>query len=232
MRRKIYLVPLLVLGFLQPTAAASQSVVVDEGTFRLLADGRQIGTESFTIHRLGTGADAQILATAEIRMEVPEGRLDLRPALQAAGTDMAVSAYQVKVSGAHQEEVTVELGDRRFLTRVRTEHGLQEREYRAAPGTLLLDTRVAHQYYFVSHRVGDSGGSVPVMVPREGRQYDLQITPAGGEQVEIGGQNVQARRLRLEGGGDTRDLWVDDEGRVLRVEFADGGFVAIRERLP
>jgi hypothetical protein len=232
MRMLAFLVPLLGLGLLLPSGAPAQSVTVDEGTFRILVDGREVGTERFAIRRSGSGADAQIIATAEIQMEVPEGRVDLRPALQASGGDMAVSAYQVKVSGDRQEEVTMELGERRFFTRIRSERGLEEREYRAAPGTLLLDTGVAHQYYFVGHRAGTNGVTVPVMVPRERRQYDLRITVTGTETIQIGGQQVQARKLGLEGGNETRSLWLDDEGRVLRVESGDGSFVAVRERLP
>lgn len=217
---------------LLPPEASAQSVTVDEGSFTILMDGRRVGTETFAIRRSGTGAEAQVIATAEIRLELPEGRRDLRPALQVSGNDMAVSAYQIKVSGDRQEEVTLELGERRFFTRVRTERGLQEREYRAAPGTLLLDTGVAHQYYFVSHRASGEGTTVPVMIPREGRQFDLRITAGGNETLEVGGTQTTARVLTLEGQGESRRLWLDDEGRVLRVEAEDGSWVAVRDRLP
>lgn len=215
-----------------PSTVDAQSVTMDEGTFSIFVDGRRVGSESFAVRRAGSGADAQIIATAEIQLQLPEGRRDLRPALQASGGDMAVSAYQVKVSGDRQEEVTLELGERRFFTRVRTERGLQEREYRATPGTLLLDTGVAHQYYFVSHRAGSDATTVPVMVPREGRQFDLRITPDGTEDVEIGEEVVSARVLRLEGGNETRRLWVDQDGRVLRVEVEGGSWTAVRDRRP
>lgn len=215
-----------------PPAVSAQAVVVDEGEFRILVDGQEAGTESFSIRRSGSGAEAQIIATAEIQMRLPEGRVDLRPALQASGQEMAVSAYQVKVSGYQQEEIYVTLGDRRFRTQIRTERGEQEREYRAAEGTLLLDTGVAHQYYFVSLRFPSEGGRVPVIVPREGRQYTLTVTVAGSTTVEIGGTGLEARHLRLEGNGGVREVWVDAEGRVLRVRHADAGYEAIRKDAP
>jgi hypothetical protein len=233
MRSSSPLLFLIALGLLLPDAVHAQGVTVDEGTFRILVDGREIGTETFAIRRSGTGADAQVIATAEIHMEVPEGRLDLRPALQASGVEMAVSAYQIKVSGHTQEEVYVTLGPRRFLTKVRSERGEQEREYRATPGTLLLDTDVAHQYYFVSTRAAAmNGGTVPVIVPREGEVFDLTVTVVGPETIRIGGTSVEARHLRLEGRQQTRDLWVDGEGRVLRLEFPARGYVAERRTLP
>jgi hypothetical protein len=232
MRRTLPLLPILVAGFLLPGTGEGQGVPIDEGTFRILVDGQEVGRETFSIRRAGSGADAQVIATAEIEMEVPEGRLDLRPALEALGEDMAVSAYQIKVSGSRQEEVYVTLGDRRFVTRIRTEQGQQEREYRAAPGTLLLDSRAAHQYYFVSHRAGTNTVTVPVIVPRENRQYDLGITVIGTESIRVGDVPTEARRLLLEGDGSARDLWVDSEGRVLRLAFQDESYVAVRERLP
>jgi hypothetical protein len=215
-----------------PAPALAQSVTLDEGTFRITVDGREAGTETFTIRRSGAGDAAQVIATAEIQMQVPEGRTDIRPALQASGSDMAVSAYQVKISGATQEEVYVTLGERRFLTTVRSERGEREREFRATPGTLLLDPGVAHQYYFLAGRAGTAGGTFPVISPREGRQFELRVTVVGTESVTIGGSPVQARHLRLEGEGGTRELWVNGDGRVLRLEHPDAGYVAVREQAP
>lgn len=233
MPRPRQLLPVLVFALLLPALdLQGQSVTIDEGSFRILVDGSEVGSEAFAIRRSGSGADAQFIATAEIQMQVPEGRLDLRPALQASGGDMAVSAYQIKVSGHRQEEIYVTLGDRRFRTSVRSERGEQEREYRASPGTVLLDTGVAHQYFFISSRVGPEGGTVPVIVPRESQQFDLRVTSVGNEQVRVGGESVSARHLRLEGNGETRELWVDDEGRVLRLEFPAGGYVAERSQRP
>ena len=232
MRSALPLLPTLALGFLVPLPMAGQSALVDEGVFQITVDGQPAGTESFSIRRSGTGADAQIIATAEIQMTVPEGRLDLRPALQVSGEDMAVAAYQVKVSGHRQEEVYVTLGDRRFLTRIRSEQGLQEREFRATPETVLLDARAAHQYYFVNQRAGAQGGSFPVIVPSENRQYTLRISIVGEESIQIGGQSISARHLRLEGNDAPRDLWVDSEGRVLRLVIESEGFVATRESRP
>jgi hypothetical protein len=223
---------LLLIAVVPPPSLTGQSVLLDEGTFRILVDGNRVGTETFAIRRSGSGADAQIVATAEIQMQVPDGRVDLRPALQASGQDMAVSAYQIKVSGHQQEEIYVTLGERRFRTQIRTERGEQEREYRAAEGTLLLDTGVAHQYYFVTLRFPSDGGRVPVIIPREGRQHNLDVSEVGRESVEIAGSRIDARRLRLVGDGATRELWVDGEGRVLRVEDPARGYVAVREQLP
>ncbi|MEX1258163.1 MAG: DUF6134 family protein [Gemmatimonadota bacterium] len=212
--------------------ASAQSVVLDQGSFRLAVDGRPAGTETFEISRAGSGPEAQVYARGEIDITMPEGRLDLRPLLQSGGTEMAVAAYQIKISGQQQQEIYVELGDRRYLTRILSERGEQQRESRAAPGTLVLDTGVAHQYYFLAARLRSGGGTVPVIVPREGRQFELQVTEVGQESLSIGGQTIAARHLRLTGNQETRELWVDAEGRVLRVDHPAQGYSATREMAP
>lgn len=236
MRNALLALTLPLLVAVAPLAGGSpltaQVVTLDEGTFRISIDGRDAGTETFWIRRTGSGDEARIQAVAEIRMQLPEGRLDLDPRLLATGSDMAVSGYQVKVSGGVQEEVYVELGDRRFLTRVLSERGEREREYRATPGTLFMDPRIAHQFYFLAARAGDAPSTLPVLSPREGRQFNVQVSVVGTESIQIGGQSVQARHLRLQSEGGERQLWVNGEGRVLRVEHPESGYVAVRDRAP
>jgi len=221
------------LLFSSALEGAAQGVTVDQGTFRILSNGTEVGTEEFLIRRAGSGADQQVIATAEIQLRVPEGNTSLVPLLQASGGDMAVSAYQIKVSGATQEEVVMELGAGRYLSRVRSERGEREREYRAATGTILLDPGIAHQYYFLAARLSNGTATVPAISPREGRQFELRVsTVSTATAVALVEGSVQGRHLRIEGDGRVRDLWVDSSGRVLRVEDPDRGFTAVRLRAP
>ncbi len=224
-----------VLGLLAlpPAFAQGQGTTVDQGTFRILSGGSPVGTEEFVIRRTGTGSEQQVIATAEIELRVPEGNTSLIPLLQASGGDMAVSGYQIKVSGNSQEEVSMRLEANRYVSRVRSERGEREREYRAATGTVLLDPSVAHQYHFVAARLTNGSATLPAISPREGRQYELRVsTVSASTQVALVEGSAQARHLRLEGDGRTRELWVDADGRVLRVEDPERGFSALRTRVP
>lgn len=230
----LWLLGALITGWIAtPQVVLGQAVTLDQGSFTLTVQGRSAGSESFTIRRLGTGGDARVIAQGEVRMEGPDGLLNLDPALQASGPDSDITAYQVKVSGRETEEVYVTLGDRRFLTRVRSDIGEQEREFRAAPGTLVLDADVVHHYHFLGLRIDNgSPSSVPVIVPREGRQYTLQISEQGADDLSVGGSSIASRRFRLEGEGQSWDLWLDDRGRVLRLEIPAAGFIAQRDAAP
>jgi hypothetical protein len=225
--------PALLAVALVPATTAAQSVTVDQGTFRILSEGQDAGTEEFAIRRAGSGADQQVIATAEIRLTLPDGSTSLVPLLRTTGGDMAVSAYQIKVSGNVQEEVVMELGGGRYVSRVRSERGEREREYRAATGTVLLDRGVAHQYHFLALRAADGNATVPAISPREGRQFELTVsTVSAATSVQLGEGSTQARHLRVEGDGRTVELWVDAEHRVLRVEDPERGYTAIRTRAP
>ncbi len=231
-----HLLPLLLLalpaGSFHASQALAQSVALDEGTFLVFVDGRSVGSESFAIRRSGAGGDAQIIATAEIRMDRAGDVLEIRPALQAQGAEMAVSAYQVKITGSREEEIYVTLGDRRYHTKVVSARGEQEREYRAQTGTLLLDSEVAHQFYFLRPHLERGESTLPVIVPRESRQVQLRLIPEGREAISVAGQQVEARRFRLETSDTTRIIWFDDQDRVLQVENPGTRYRAVRDAVP
>jgi hypothetical protein len=230
-RSLLLLIPLLALAS-ETRAQAEGITTLDEGRFLISMQGRQVGSEEFYIRRRETGDADTIIAAATISWNGPAESLNLHPILQATGAEMALSKYQIEVSGDRQEEVVIALGGNRYQSSVRSERGVQEREFRASPRTLLLDTGVAHQYYFIAQRFPSGGGSVPILVPQAGRQYDLNVTEVGSETIVIGGVSLRSRRLRLEGNQETREIWLDSQGRVLKVEHPGGGYSALRETAP
>lgn len=233
MKIRFSLAALVLFGaVLAPTGAPAQTVTLDEGTFDLFRGGDQIGTETFAIRRSGTGEDAVVVAHATVEMELPEGMRTLAPALEATGREMALSAYQVKVSGDQEAEVYLTLSGRRFVARITTEAGEREQEFRATPGALLLEEGVAHQYYFLRPFLDALPTQVAVIMPREGSQLGMQVSSLGQETVRIGGQSIEARHLRLDAGGEVREVWVDEQGRVLRVVVPATGFRAERQAPP
>lgn len=215
-----------------PDATRGQSTTIDAGTFLLSRNGEAIGTETFSIRRTGPRSSANLVATGEVDIEVDgEDRL-ISAALEATSDGAVVSAYQLKEGGSRRTEIYLTRVDRRFQARIVTPEGEQVREYRAVPAVVLLERWVAHHYYFVAHRVTGGSTRAPALVPRTGDQLDLRIQDTGTERIQVAGQAVQARRLRLENGDVSRDVWVDEQGRVLLVVDHDTGFRAERRDLP
>lgn len=224
------LVASVALALLLPVAAPSaalraQDVVLDEGRFALFLEGREAGNESFSIHRLGMGESARILATATVSIAGSE----MRPTLEAR-PDFVVTAYQNEVTGARKQELSVVLNGNRYVSRASSADGEVQREYRAAPRTAVLEDRVTHHYFFVARFIDSGTGPVVALAPLDGAQARLEVISNEPEPFQLGGEQVDARHVRLQGGGEIRELWIDDQGRVLRVEIPALGFRA--ERLP
>lgn len=216
-----------------PVAVGAQTTTLDEGTFRLLIDGREAGTETFSIRQSGSGDRAVVIAQGRVVLADGSGGEQVTSSLQLAGSPLKPAAYDLQVEGGDTERIAGRVVGGRFSARIVRPAGEQMREYLVSDGAVIADEGVAHQYYFLAQRVGATGGRVPVVIPRSSRQVWATVSVAGNETVEIAGRSVAARRLdvQLEGGAATR-VWVDAEGRVLRVSIPSTNFVAERTAVP
>lgn len=218
------LVLLLVPAAGAPVAA--QTVVVDQGAFRLSVAGREVGRDSFDIRRSGSGEDARIFAQGWSELD---GR-SLTSILETDGAHV-LAAYQVTVGGAESAEIRARVSGSRLEMTVLSAAGERTRELRARDGLVLLEEGLPHQHYFLG-ALAAAGSSLPVVVPRTNTQTEVQVQGMVSDPVTVGGQRLEARRLDLSVGGVERRVWIDGEGRVLRVETPSTGFVAERLRPP
>lgn len=216
-----------------PSPSPAQVSVVDEGTFTITRDGQRIGHETFTIRKTaGPGGDVYV---ASATVDVDTQRLS--PALRADDS-FAPLAYQLEVRSGDevQERLKGLVGRGRFSAQVKTPRGESTKEYVVSDGALVLDDDVFHQYYFLAQRagrLGGAGGTVPVVIPRRNTQVVMRVKLVGPDRVTIGGRAIAARHLVLaEPGGATRQIWVDDAGRVLKVSLDARGLTATRDEPP
>lgn len=212
--------------------ATAQTVTLDEGTFRLLIGGREVGTETFSIRQNGSGADAVIIARGRVVLDTDPGARQLTSSLQLAGGTLRPAAYDVKLEGADARQIAGRVAGGRFSARIVSSAGENMREYLVSEGAVVVDEGIAHHYYFLARRLGDAGSArIPIVVPQDSRQLVAEVTAGARESVRVGGGSVEGRRLTVSAGGEDRTVWVDAEGRVLRVELGDR-FVAERTAPP
>lgn len=215
-----------------PAPLSAQTVVVDQGTYLLSRNGDPVGTETFTIRRTRAEGGGSYVATGEVSLDLDGEQRRMSVALEATAEGTVVSAYQLKEGGPRQTEIYLTRSDSRFQARIVTPAGEQVREYRAAPGTVVLERYVTHQYYFTVTKISGASTVLPALVPRSGERFDLRLSDTGTERIQVAGQAVQARRIHIQNGGIERDVWVDEEGRVLLAINHDDGFRAERRDLP
>ncbi|MBW3552178.1 MAG: hypothetical protein KY466_01640 [Gemmatimonadetes bacterium] len=219
---------LLVLAATSAAPLVAQTTVVDEGSFRLSIRGTPVGTETFAIRRSGEGDAATHVAQGRVALDSGE---QTRALLQVEGSALRPSAYQIEVTGPEKQSIRGQAAGSRFRATIVSTAGETMREYIASEGAVVLDEGVAHQYYFLAAAV--QGGRVPIIIPRQSRQISAAVSLGASETLRVAGSPVSARRIVVEPAGmPQRLVWVDQQGRVLRLEIPDDSFVAERTALP
>ena len=216
------------LATLATIGGAQSSAVVDEGTFMISRNGVPIGRESFRIVR-APGPGGQVYrATGQSALG------DVR-FTSSLGTDSAGVPVSYVSDLTRRGDLVQRLEGRgrpgRFSVLVQTKSGEAAREYLLNNGALLIDDEVIHQFYFIP--MAAKHQQLIVIAPRAGQQARFAIEERQGETVEIAGRAVASRRFVLtQGPGSSREIWTDENGRLLKVVIPDKGITALRDDLP
>lgn len=216
------------LGLLAAGAAFpvhGQVVPLDDAVFVLHRQGVVVGEEHVTLHRMGLGQAARIIGQSEVRMQ--DGT-EMRPRVEAS-PEMRPTTYQNKFTGPESGEVILSRSGRRLVARTQTATGESQREFRVSDRTVILEPEVVLLYYLIRPWAETPDIEITALDPRTGAQQSLMVRVAGIERLRLGRMTVEAQHIRLEGGEQVRDVWFDEEGRILRVEIAAVGFVAERK---
>mgnify|MGYP001035666789 CR=1 FL=1 len=203
--------------------AEAQVVQLDEGTFEILQNGEPLGTESFTIRRIGMGAAATIVLQGRTTL----GDSEIEPILETS-SEWAPLQYRRTLSGSRDEIVELVSDGRRYTAITTNERGEGEREFRPGPVTVVLDADVAFLYHAVAAR--SDADVITVVHPDQGRQARFRVESVDTEGFRLGASSIAVRRIRLSSGDDVRDILVDDRNRVMAVEIPGRGWIA--RRLP
>jgi hypothetical protein len=228
-------VAVLLATLATPCSVRPQGVVVDQGTFAVSLGGRPAGTEEFTIRRAGLNRDDALFATATVTLRREGAAQQVRLLLRATPGDGgpkcqgADPCYQVDVEGADAMSLRLGVSGRRYVARIVDSAGEEIREFPAAPGTLILEVDVAHLYYFL--RDTRQGAVSHALSPRDRAHVSLTAGLWTEEQIRLGPNVVQARRVEFSEGDDRRIVWFDRLGRVLRVSIPAKDYLAERTDL-
>ena len=214
---------------LLPTMAAAQVVSVDEGSFALVRDGARFGREDFSI-RGAPGVGGRMYVA---QGTVVAGQRRLAPGLNADTAGFPLR-YQLEVRDEHQamETYSAQTAHDHYTSRAQREDGESAREFRLPPRTVAVEDEVVHHLWFVVRR--GAGAIVPVLAPRRGVIDSVRVELVGPEHLTIDVRDFDARHLRLRhlSDGTADDVWVDAQGRLLKVVIPSRRLVAVREEGP
>lgn len=218
-----------------PTGRAdAQPQRLDEGSFTITVNGQRAGREQFSLQRVATNDGGTIEARSE--SAVGETRTALRLEADSAGTPVRFS-----VEARRGAEETLRLGGQRvrgrFATLARSTTGESAREYLLRPGAVVVEDEGLVQYAVLlrGRRLAEGAGvTLPSLTPTANAQGAVRIVlEAERDLVVIAGARRQARRYRLvTATGDTRLVWVEADGLLLRVSIPARGLDALRDDVP
>lgn len=212
---------------------SAQTETLDEGVYRILVGGSEVGTENFSIRQNGSGPDAVVIAKGRVNLDASKGGTQINATVQLAGPALRPAAYEMEVRGGDAQGIRATVRGSRVSARIMSSAGENQREYLVSDGAVLIDEGVAHQYYFLARRAGTGSVTVPIVMPRESKQVTATVTYRADESISIAGHNVDARHLVVQPAGSAAvDVWADARGRILKIEIPSRQYVAIRTALP
>src|SRR5688500_8656407 len=85
--------------------ARAQTVLLDQGTFRLTVSGQEVGTETFNIRQTGSGENVVITAQGRVALDSDRGGQELSASLEVAGAALRPAAYQISVQGGESQKI-------------------------------------------------------------------------------------------------------------------------------
>jgi hypothetical protein len=209
------------------TSAGAQVRTIDQGSFTISMNNQRIGREDFSIVEDATTGTPTFLAKATV--EYRDRGLRLQPVLRASGAG-ASTQYELSVRGGPIQKWMGTIDRNRVSAFVTSDRGQSAKEFVVSVGAMVLDDDVFHQYYFLAKRAGS--GATPVIIPQRNQQASVTVTRQGTERIEVGMNQVEAQKLTVEGSGGSREVWVDAQGRVLRVAIPARNIVATRDEMP
>lgn len=205
------------------TSQAQTSIVVDEASFTFTRGGAAYGNESFKIIRR-IGADGIEYVAQGTR--TIDGRI-VKTALTADSSGSAMS-YSRTTTGGGAGQLTA----RRALNRLTIqEQGGQSstKDYVFAPGTVILDDDVIHQFYFVTWQAPRTLGYV---TPGGKTSSQGVLTEVGRENLTVGSGTIPAEKFAFGTGDAMREIWVDSARRLLKVSYPAQRIIGTRDLRP
>jgi hypothetical protein len=224
-RLPLHLQALLTAALAAGPLAAPQGPVLDEGSFSISQGGVQVGREVFTIRRGSPSAPDGFTISTSASYPATGPRVRLSPVVEL-GPDSLPRQMQFDVFGGGQRRIYLQFGPHRVTLRVVHPGGESARELPRVRREILVDDSVFALYALLPRATADLGA----LAARTGDRSAAQIIDRGEQHTTLQGAARTLHHIVLRVGEQSRDLWYDAQGRLMRVDIPATGLVA--ERLP
>ena len=200
---------------------AGAGTAVDEGVLVVRVDTLEVARESFRLShgRLSRGETGWTLATT-IRYDRARPVIVLAPILEV-NSDTMPATLQYDVADPRQpSRILGELGRGRFTVRLVARATERAREFPTGQRAVVLDDSVFAPYVFAAWRASSEPASLTAIFPRGLRREAVQISDLGIASTTLNRDPARLRHITVGvEGPDTVSLWVDEAGRLMKVEI-------------
>jgi len=194
---------------------------MDEGVLVVRVDTLEVARESFRLShgRLSRGNHGWTLATT-IRYDRARPVIVLAPILEV-NSDTMPATLQYDVADPRQpSRILGELGRGRFTVRLVARATERAREFPTGPRAVVLDDSVFAPYVFAAWRASSDPASLTAIFPRGLRRQAVQIRDLGVASTTLNRDPARLRHITVGGEGqDAVSLWLDESGRLMKVEI-------------
>jgi hypothetical protein len=222
--RAFCLVPVMITFSAAPVLA--QSTPVDQGTFTITRAGAPYGTEAFLIIRQtgANGADYTLSATRLL-----DGRT-IRSSLKTDSLGGPITYMRQEIGGS-PVTLTASGSAGRLTVNVGEGGDRSSKDYLVSTGTLLLEEDLLHQLYFVC--LDGRPRTIAYVSPDSRTASTGALTVVGDEEVALGNATrVTGRHFAFGSGAAKREIWIDSNGRLLRISIPGRQIEAVRSEPP
>jgi hypothetical protein len=184
------------------------SVQLESARFQILVEGRNVGTEEFSIGRNGES----YIARARTRLVVEGTALDAESRMEL-DHELNPISYEYR-SGA--KIIRIDIGDELAAVEFIVDGQSTPYDVRLPAGAMIIDDNFFHHYLLLLYKAGESGGSIPVFVPQQMTLGTLVVDPSGDNTFELDSDNLRLRAV------------TDANGRMLQLDLLNANVVVRR----
>jgi len=194
---------------------------MDEGVLVVRVDTLEVARESFRLShgRLSRGEPGWTLATT-IRYDRARPVIVLAPILEV-NSDTMPATLQYDVADPRQpSRILGELGRGRFTVRLVARATERAREFPTGQRAAVLDDSVFAPYVFAAWRASSDPALLTAIFPRGLRRQAVQIRDLGLASTTLNRDPARLRHITVgTEGQDAVSLWLDEAGRLMKVEI-------------
>jgi len=200
---------------------------LDAGSFVVRRDTVEIAREEFRLFA-GRPAGGWSLAATTRYGFGPQGVM-LAPILEVAADSTPLALEYAVGDPRDPVRILGQTGHSRFTLRYLGRARERAREVPAAPNTVVLDDSVFALYLFAAWLARPAPGRLTAILPRGPRLEALTVQDLGVQPTTLNRDPTTLRHVAITGGtAGPAHLWLDREGRLVKVELPERHVVAER----